>query len=134
MAFSKEVGKKTEVCEAVGENWTAEKMESFSIKSGFYQKGSRTFRVVNPFIPQSFEPYAASLMLEFFCTKTFFEIKPARGHWRKIFGFDSFELKLEIENYLLVPYEKKNEFEELISKKITRNFEVKDKNEYYKKQ
>lgn len=120
MAFSKDVGKDFEVCEAVGEDWTPERMEA----AGHYPKGSKIFRVTNPFLPQYFEAPAAALMIDFYCRKTFYTIKPSRGNWRLLFGIDSFDLKITIENYLLVTIAEKSEFEKLIAQRTTRNFVI----------
>jgi hypothetical protein len=121
IALSKVIGEKFEVVEDVGRDWTTESITVAAID----ERGNknRNYRVINPFVPQSFETYPASMMIDFFCRKTFYTIKPSRGDWRLLFGFDSYELKLRIESYLLVSTEKKSEFEKLLSK-ITRKYQI----------
>jgi hypothetical protein len=121
IAFSKAIGEDFEVVEDVGGNLTTENIAAAGYER---DKGTRTYRVVNPFVPQSFEPYGAFMMIDFLCRKTFYTIKPARGDWRLHFGFDSFELQLQIGGYLLVPVDKKSEFEKLLTK-LTKKYQIK---------
>ena len=120
IALSKERDTDFEQIEAIGETLTATEIEQDSWFQEHY-KGKRVCRVINPFIPQTFEPRPASLMIDFFCRKTSMLIQPARGRWRRLFGFDSFDITLQIADYLLVATDKKLEFEKLlqnISRKI----------------
>lgn len=121
ISLSRLISEEFEVVEDVGGDWTTESITAAVIR----ERGSenRIYRVINPFVPQSFEAYPASMMIDFFCRKTFYTIKPARSDWRLLFGFDTYKLELRIENYLLVSIEKKSEFEKLLSK-ITRKYQI----------
>lgn len=123
IALSSLQGEEFEQVEAVGMKTTAQEMED---DQWFQERdqGNRKYRVINPFQPQNFEPRTAAMMIDFFCRVIFASIKPKRGNWRRMFGFDRFDLKIRINDYSLVGSAEKNKFEEYLKEKVSKHFIV----------
>lgn len=110
----------TEFIEFVGEDWESIKNISDWFKTEPSRK-DQILRIVNPFEPTTFEPFALFRTIDFFSTYIFADFYPKTWNWRKLFPiFNKCEIKLKIPDYKLFNSQKKAEFEKLIQTKYKR--------------
>jgi hypothetical protein len=78
-------------------------------------------RVINPFEPATFEPYALFCMVDFFSIYVLHTFYPRTFSWRReIPLLNPFEITLKIPGYKFLDPQKKAEFEKLLRKKYKR--------------
>lgn len=102
--------------EAIGEPFDVEMRK----KAWERDKGSRSYNSIDPFDIQRFEPELASMVLFHLCQRAYGNVKPKRGMWRAMLGFDKFRVRVKIPFYSKVPVEKRETFERCLRKRIGR--------------
>ena len=128
--------------EAVGYNLTTAQMEQDSWLQE-RDNGNRVYRVINPFLAQTFEPRLAALTVDFLCRMAHLSIEPkglltvfcgleegwklnnlaSVRSWQILLGLNKFNLTLKIADYWFVAADKKVEFEKLL-RKTSRKFKI----------
>lgn len=107
-----------EMIEFIGENQEGIEI----IKKEFLQEPTRKdhiLRVINPFESSTFEPIAASQMIDFFSRYILAKFYPKTWEWRRIIPFFiRYELTLKIPGYKFFEPKKKLEFEKLLRSKF----------------
>lgn len=103
-----------QLIEAIGEPFDIEMQKSIWERD----KGARTYRSFDPFAVERFEPETASMVLFHLCHVAYRNLKPQRGMWRTLYGFDKFLLKLKVPYYSKVPVDKREVFERYMKKRI----------------
>jgi hypothetical protein len=109
-----------EMVEFVGEDW-----EQLEIMHDLFRaeptRKNHTLRIVNPFEPATFEPYALYRVIDFFSTYVLAEFYPKTWSLRKDIPFlNSYEMTLKIPAYKIFNPQKKEEFEKLLRKRYKR--------------
>ena len=120
LSYLKNKNNDYELIEFIGENQEGIEL----IKKEFSQEPTRKdhiLRVINPFELSTFEPIAASQMVEFFSRYVLAKFYPKTWEWRRIIPFFiSYKLTLKVPGYNFFEPIKKAEFEKLLRQKIQR--------------
>lgn len=121
IALSKVESEEVELIEGIGEKWTTTDLQQMAlIERG---KDNRSYRVINPFLAESFEPNAAFKIVWFYCLKIHYLIKPKTYQLRYLFRIDNFQITLNLLNYESISIHQRTIFEKEL-RTISKHFEI----------
>lgn len=121
IALSKVESEEVELIEGIGEKWTTTDLQQMAlIERG---KDNRSYRVINPFSVESFEPNAAFKIVWFYCLKIHYLIKPKTYQLRYLFRIDNFQITLNLLNYDSISIDQRTIFEKDL-KTISKHFKI----------
>ncbi|HEY7544136.1 MAG TPA: hypothetical protein VID27_04600 [Blastocatellia bacterium] len=115
LSLSIKAGEKSEKIEAVGElpetilSWARQERPA----------GSHTYRFVDPFAKDTFDPDCAFALVKYFCYAAHANIKPARS-LLSLLWLDRFQVSIKLPHYLQIAQVKREYFEKLLRQTFRR--------------
>lgn len=116
VSLSREAGEDQEKIEAVGE------LPELILSSARLHRpaGSHTYRFIDPFAKETFDPDCAFAVIRHYCYLAHTNIKPSGSFFRTLVKLDRFEVCMNVAEYSRIAEDKRKQFEKLLRQRFGR--------------